>query len=77
MHVLLDIQILFESCSGGGGRFDLGILKAYMPQVMDSDNSDAVARLKFSMELLLWYLLMRWGTRLQQYQITKLGVRHR
>ena len=38
-------EILFESCSGGGGRFDLGIL-AYMPQVWTSDNSDAVARLK-------------------------------
>ena len=38
-------QILFESCSGGGGRFDWGIL-AYMPQTWTSDNTDAVARLK-------------------------------
>ena len=37
--------ILFESCSGGGGRFDLGIL-AYMPQTWTSDNTDAVERLK-------------------------------
>ena len=38
-------HILFESCSGGGGRFDLGIL-AYMPQTWTSDNTDAVERLK-------------------------------
>lgn len=38
-------EILFESCSGGGGRFDLGML-AYMPQVWTSDNTDAVSRMK-------------------------------
>ncbi len=36
-------QILFESCSGGGRRFDMGML-CYMPQVWTSDNTDAVAR---------------------------------
>ncbi|RCW44175.1 alpha-galactosidase [Paenibacillus prosopidis] len=38
-------QILFESCSGGGGRFDAGMLY-YMPQTWTSDNTDAVSRLK-------------------------------
>lgn len=38
-------DILFESCSGGGGRFDPGMLY-YMPQTWTSDNTDAVARLK-------------------------------
>jgi alpha-galactosidase len=38
-------HVLFESCSGGGGRFDPGIL-AYMPQAWTSDNTDAVCRLK-------------------------------
>jgi alpha-galactosidase len=38
-------HILFESCSGGGGRFDPGMLY-YMPQTWTSDNSDAVSRLK-------------------------------
>lgn len=38
-------NILFESCSGGGGRFDLGMLQ-YMPQVWTSDNTDPIARLK-------------------------------
>ncbi len=37
-------DILFESCSGGGGRFDAGILY-YMPQTWTSDNTDAVCRL--------------------------------
>ncbi len=36
--------VLFESCSGGGGRFDAGMLY-YMPQTWTSDNTDAVARL--------------------------------
>lgn len=38
-------DILFESCSGGGGRFDPGMLY-YMPQVWASDNTDAVSRMK-------------------------------
>lgn len=38
-------NILFEGCSGGGGRFDAGMLY-YMPQIWTSDNSDAIARLK-------------------------------
>lgn len=37
-------NILFESCSGGGGRFDAGML-FYMPQTWTSDNTDAVCRL--------------------------------
>ncbi|MDF2645904.1 MAG: alpha-galactosidase [Paenibacillus sp.] len=38
-------SVLFESCSGGGGRFDPGMLY-YMPQTWTSDNTDAVERLK-------------------------------
>jgi alpha-galactosidase len=38
-------NVLFESCSGGGGRFDPAILY-YMPQTWTSDNTDAVCRLK-------------------------------
>ncbi len=38
-------DILFEDCSGGGGRFDAGMLY-YFPQSWTSDNTDAVARLK-------------------------------
>lgn len=38
-------DILFENCSGGGGRFDPAML-AYSPQIWTSDNTDAIARLK-------------------------------
>ena len=38
-------DILWESCSGGGGRFDAGILY-YMPQIWCSDNTDAIERLQ-------------------------------
>ena len=37
-------DILFESCAGGGGRNDLGMLY-YMPQAWASDNTDAIGRL--------------------------------
>ncbi|HIS56599.1 MAG TPA: alpha-galactosidase [Candidatus Fimimorpha excrementavium] len=37
-------DILFESCSGGGGRFDPGMLY-YMPQTWTSDDTDAVERI--------------------------------
>ncbi|MCL6633087.1 MAG: alpha-galactosidase [Alicyclobacillus herbarius] len=36
-------HILFESCSGGGGRFDPGMLY-YMPQTWTSDDTDAWER---------------------------------
>ena len=37
-------NILFESCQGGGGRFDPGMLY-YTPQIWTSDNTDAFERL--------------------------------
>ena len=37
-------HILFESCAGGGGRFDPGMLY-YMPQTWVSDDTDAKERL--------------------------------
>lgn len=47
-------EVLFEGCSGGGGRFDAGIL-AYMPQIWTSDNSDAIARLKIQYSTSMGY----------------------
>jgi alpha-galactosidase len=38
-------HILFEGCSAGGNRFDLGIL-CYFPQIWASDNTDALCRIK-------------------------------
>ena len=43
-------HILFESCSGGGGRFDPG-MHYYMPQAWTSDDTDSFERLK-----------IQWGT---------------
>lgn len=37
-------DVLFEGCSGGGGRFDPGMLY-YTPQIWTSDDSDAIERL--------------------------------
>jgi alpha-galactosidase len=45
-------EILFESCAGGGGRFDPGLL-AFAPQGWTSDGTDAVERLR-----------IQWGTSL-------------
>jgi len=47
-------KVLFEGCSGGGGRFDLGIL-FYMPQYWTSDNTDAVSRIKIQYGTSLFY----------------------
>ena len=47
-------NVLFESCSGGGGRFDPGMLH-YMPQNWASDNSDAIARLQIQYATSLVY----------------------
>ncbi|SES03125.1 alpha-galactosidase [Propionibacterium cyclohexanicum] len=38
-------DVLFESCAGGGGRFDAGML-AYTNQTWASDDTDAIARLR-------------------------------
>lgn len=37
-------EVMFETCAGGGGRFDAGMLY-YSPQIWCSDNTDPIARL--------------------------------
>jgi alpha-galactosidase len=54
-------EILFESCAGGGGRFDPGLL-AYAPQAWTSDDTDAVERLR-----------IQWGTSLA-YPLSSMGA---
>ncbi len=49
-------DILFESCSSGGNRFDLGMLY-YMPQTWTSDNTDSFERLKIQQGTSLAYPL--------------------
>ncbi|WP_338787281.1 alpha-galactosidase [Metabacillus sp. FJAT-53654] len=53
-------HILFESCSGGGGRFDPGMLY-YMPQTWTSDNTDAISRLKIQYGTSLVYPISSMG----------------
>lgn len=53
-------HILFESCSGGGGRFDPGMLY-YMPQTWTSDNTDAVSRLKIQHGTSIVYPIISMG----------------
>jgi alpha-galactosidase len=54
-------HVLFESCSGGGGRFDPGMLY-YMPQTWTSDNTDAVSRLKIQYGTSIVYPISSMGS---------------
>lgn len=47
-------QILLESCSSGGNRFDLGML-CFSPQIWASDNTDPIERLSIQTGLSLLY----------------------
>jgi alpha-galactosidase len=73
-------DILFESCSGGGGRFDPGMLY-YMPQIWTSDNTDAVSRLKIQYGTSLVYPISSVGAHIstvpnhQVGRITSLDIR--
>ncbi|MBB3867136.1 alpha-galactosidase [Parageobacillus toebii NBRC 107807] len=73
-------HILFESCSGGGGRFDPGMLY-YMPQTWTSDNTDAVSRLKIQYGTSLVYPISAMGAHVsavpnhQVHRITSLEMR--
>ena len=53
-------NILFESCSGGGARFDPAMLY-YMPQTWTSDNTDPVSRLKIQYGTSLVYPIITMG----------------
>jgi len=47
-------ELLIEGCSGGGGRFDAGMLY-YAPQIWCSDNTDAIERITIQMGTSLFY----------------------
>jgi len=47
-------QILLESCSSGGNRFDLGML-CFSPQIWASDNTDPIERLDIQKGLSYFY----------------------
>ncbi len=54
-------EILFESCAGGGARFDPGMLY-YAPQTWTSDDTDAVERLKIQYGTSMIYPLSSIGS---------------
>ncbi len=47
-------DLLIEGCSGGGGRFDAGMLY-YAPQIWCSDDSDALERIPIQLGTSLFY----------------------
>ncbi len=49
-------DVIFEGCSGGGGRFDAGIL-FYCPQIWTSDDTDPIERLKIQQGTMTAYPL--------------------
>ncbi|MCL6605123.1 MAG: alpha-galactosidase [Paenibacillus sp.] len=65
-------DILFESCSSGGGRFDPGIL-FYMPQTWTSDNSDAISRLKIQYGTSIVYPLSTMGAHISDVPNHQVG----
>ena len=53
-------HLLLENCSGGGARFDPGMLY-YSPQIWCSDDMDAIERLKIQEGTMLLYPLSTMG----------------
>ncbi|MDU3019684.1 alpha-galactosidase [Clostridium perfringens] len=58
-------NILFESCSSGGARFDPGMLY-YAPQTWTSDNTDAIERIKIQYGSSLVYPLISMGSHVSE-----------
>ncbi|WP_100405741.1 alpha-galactosidase [Bacillus solitudinis] len=73
-------NVLFESCAGGGGRFDPGMFY-YAPQAWTSDNTDAVERLKIQYGTSLVYPIYSMGSHVsavpnhQTLRVTSLKTR--
>lgn len=53
-------NLLFETCAGGGGRFDAGMLY-YSPQIWCSDNTDAADRLEIHYGTSFFYPISAFG----------------
>lgn len=73
-------DVLFEGCSGGGGRFDAAML-AYSPQIWCSDNTDPISRLTIQRGTSFGYPLGAMGSHVsaspnhQTGRTTPLGTR--
>ena len=53
-------NLLIEGCSGGGGRFDAGML-GYVPQIWCSDDTDAMERIRIQLGTSLFYPVSAMG----------------
>lgn len=58
-------EVRFESCSGGGGRFDAGML-SFAPQIWASDNTDALSRMKIQFGTSLAYPMSTMGAHVSE-----------
>lgn len=67
-------NILFENCSGGGGRFDAGMLY-YSPQIWCSDNTDAIERLTIQFGTSMCYPISSFGAHVAARPRTSLKTR--
>ena len=67
-------DLLLENCSGGGGRFDPGMLY-YSPQIWTSDNTDAVDRVFIQYGTSLCYPTSSMGSHVSAARRTPFDVR--
>lgn len=73
-------NVLIEGCSGGGGRFDAGMMY-YTPQIWCSDNTDAINRTKIQYGSSFFYPISTVGSHVsavpnhQTGRITSLNTR--
>ena len=73
-------EILLESCSSGGNRFDLGMIR-FSPQVWSSDNTDPIERLTIQGNLSYLYPQSTFGAHVsaaphgQTLRVTPLATR--
>ncbi|MDE6763504.1 MAG: alpha-galactosidase [Oscillospiraceae bacterium] len=73
-------DVLFEGCSGGGGRFDAGMLY-YCPQIWCSDDTDAFERTKIQYGTSFFYPVSAMGSHVsavpnhQTGRVTSLNAR--
>jgi len=67
-------HILFENCSGGGGRFDPAML-CYSPQIWCSDNTDAIERLSIQFGTSMCYPASAMGAHVSANDRTDMATR--
>ena len=65
-------DILIEGCSGGGGRFDAGMLY-YTPQIWCSDNTDAINRTRIQYGTSFFYPVAAMGSHVSAVQNHQTG----